>query len=398
MNRKNTPESAHEISRSNDGWLFRHRKLFFWLILVLLIITVLELFGWVFMRFVLPKKYSLAREILLGAEEKQFALEQNTIGQAYLLYIPAPDFSRREYGKQHNEHGYRGKAVPLERRPGVIRILCLGGSTTYGWKVGRADQTYPAILQQLLQRDLSHEFEGVEVINGGMPWGTTSELLTHYHFKYHYYRPDIVIIHTGGNDAEAYLHPHYHPDYSHWRKPMRNLRSLPCHSRWLAHSHLSSLIILTCFYHDFLHGQHFVSHSGTPPAAPWFSRNGRLLEKESVIPHEDMAFAHNLEALIRMISYDGARILLVPFRLAPKKAASPDFFTSQTARHERILKELARKYRLVLAPFPQETISPENWGDEYCHLKADGNRQKAEHIAQYVLKILQEKKPAEATP
>ncbi|MBI3735066.1 hypothetical protein HY256_00945, partial [Candidatus Sumerlaeota bacterium] len=141
------------------------------------------------------------REILRGdtlvAGSPELERKFSVIGYPYLLYICAPNNAERG----HNRYGFRGPEVAVKRSPGIARILFLGGSTTYGPAVA-ADQTYPAQVQSLLKEQLGSKYTDIEVINGGLPFGTTAELLTHYHFKYHYYRPDIVVINAGGNDAQ----------------------------------------------------------------------------------------------------------------------------------------------------------------------------------------------------
>ena len=69
------------------------------------------------------------------------------VGQPYLTYVPAPNY--KQGLNYHNEQGYRGKAVSMERRPGVARVLCLGGSTTYGDGVEDSNATYPAQLEKV---------------------------------------------------------------------------------------------------------------------------------------------------------------------------------------------------------------------------------------------------------
>ena len=234
-----------------------------------LLVLLLGMVEWA-ARISLPANAVIGRRILLGRENANLVRMQNTIGQAYLLYASAPNYANERFGLQHNADGYRGKAVPLDKQPGVLRVLCLGGSTTYGGTVGRPEQAYPAVLEELLRADLPAAYTNVEVINGGLTWGTTAELLTHYHFKYHYYRPDLVIVNTGGNDAEGYTLPYYHPDNSNWRQPMVNLRPLPRAWRWLARSRLASLLMLNVFYADQLYGGQFVIPGGAKPAAPWF--------------------------------------------------------------------------------------------------------------------------------
>jgi lysophospholipase L1-like esterase len=352
----------------------------------ILIGLVLGLGEWTAHRM-MPENLAIGRRILLGDEETHQVRMQQTIPQPYLHYIHAPNYTSPRFGVQHNEDGYRGVAVPMKRQPGTFRILCLGGSTTYGGTVGRAHQAYPAVLQELLNEQAAEGADRVEVINGGLTWGTTAELLNHYHFKFSYYKPDLVIINVGGNDAQAYTLSYYHPDYSHWRQPMINLRPLPRAWRWLAGSRLTSAFILRVFYADQLEGGQFVHREGIKPAAPWFKPEGALIKGRREIPDEHLAFLHNMEALIRSIQAAGSHILLVPFRAAPDGYAERPFELSQILRHEELLKRLAREHALGFAPFPASVISPENWTD-HCHLDPSGEREKAAHIAEYVRPFL----------
>lgn len=361
----------------------RGKKRVFIFILILLLLALTEFI----VKLVLPSDISTGRHILLGRENARQVRMQRSIAQPYLLYICAPNYNDGEFGMQHNEDGYRGPATPMDRIPGVYRILCLGGSTTYGGSVSRWEEAYPAVLEELLRVNLPPGFTDVEIINGGLLWATSAELLTHYHFKFHYYRPDLVIINEGGNDAQGYTLPYYHPDNSHWRQPMVNLRPLPQGWRWMAQSRLVSLAILNIFYSDQLKGGHFVIRQGAKPPAPWFKPGGRLTKKPREIPIEHLSFLHNIETLIHSIRKDGGRVLLVPFRANPEGYKGKSFELSQIVRHEKIFVELAKKYSTGLAPFPASIISPGNWTD-HCHLNSSGEREKATHIAEYVKPIL----------
>ena len=361
------------------------KKWIFGIILVALFVVLVEWMSWSLM----TPACRLGRRILRGQENVQLVRVQNTIGQPYLLYICAPNYEHPQNGPQHNADGYRGRAVPLDRQPGVLRVLCLGGSTTYGWTVPYPNQTYPAVLEELLRADLSKNYTDVEVLNGGLPYGTSAEILTHYHFKYHYYRPDVVIINEGGNDAQGYTQAYYHPDNSNWRQPLLNLRPLPLHFRWLAKSRFLSYVMLNVFYVDQLTGGAFYIKNGTIPPAPWFKTDGCLVNDPVAIPYDKLSFAHNMEMLIREILFDNARVLLVPFRVAPGvyEAEGKTFELGQILRHERIFKDFAKKYAVGYAPFPADVISASNWVD-HCHVNPAGEAQKAAHLAPYVLSLL----------
>jgi hypothetical protein len=149
----------------------------FGIIILALFVVLVEWLSWTLM----SPACRLGRRILRGKENVRLVRAQNTIGQAYLLYICAPNYAHPENGPQHNADGYRGKAAPLDRRPGVLRVLCLGGSTTYAWTVPYPNQTCPAVLEELLRANLPKGYTDVEVLNGGLPYGTSAEILTHYH-------------------------------------------------------------------------------------------------------------------------------------------------------------------------------------------------------------------------
>jgi len=299
----------------------------------------------------------------------------------YLLYAPIPNVSI-DGRVDHNAMGYRGRAVAMRRTPGVARVLCLGGSTTYGWGVVQPDDAYPAQLEALLKNELPAGVRDVEVINAGLPYGTSAELLTHYHFKFHYFRPDLVIINPGGNDSDAMVRSYYQPDYSHWRQAPCVAQPLPAWSRWTMHSRFASLALILSVYGTLHEGLGPLIRPGdTPPSAAWYPELGPLPPAERRVPREELAYWHNLESLVAEVRADDARVLLVPFRAAPHNTY-PALTQRVTAEEEELLKTMAQEQGIELAPFPAEVVSPGNWTDD-CHLNAAGEHEKAVHIAPY---------------
>ncbi|GAK50577.1 hypothetical protein U14_01809 [Candidatus Moduliflexus flocculans] len=58
----------------------------------------------------------------------------------------------------------------------------------------------------------------MDVVNGGASYYTSAEELGTLAFRGIYTEPDLVLIHTGGNDIYPLMSPRaYQPDYSHWR-------------------------------------------------------------------------------------------------------------------------------------------------------------------------------------
>jgi len=313
------------------------------------------------------------------------ALQHNAIEQPYLSYIPAPGYTN-QFGQQHNEQGYRGPAVPMRRKPNTVRVLCMGGSTTYGWLVEKADETWPAHLQRLLEAQKPAGCGAVEVINAGLPQGTTAEIYTHYAFKFHYYQPDLVILNTGGNDALPVNGPVYQPDYSHWRRQLHNVEPLPPQSRWMMHSRLLSTFVIVLFRYEYISGNSHTWELGHTPATTWYPELDARQGAKRPIPDDELAFKQNLDDVLDMIQDDGHKAVLVAFRLTAN-STQPDEFKSLVDRNERVLKAVAEARRLPFAPFPEACITPGNWMDD-CHLNGPGSKEKAEHILPYAMQAL----------
>ena len=116
-------------------------------------------------------------------------LHQNSL-KKNLLAPPGPD-----------AHSFfqidRAPELPVQESPHVIRVLALGGSTTYGSRLER-EQAYPAVLGQMLE----HRYPQAqfEIFNAGVPWHTSMHSLLRYVALYSDWEPDIVIVMHAFND------------------------------------------------------------------------------------------------------------------------------------------------------------------------------------------------------
>lgn len=355
---------------------------------IILVIIALELLGWLAIA-VYNKDYNEIRRILLGKVE--FVGLQNMISQPYLLYAPSPNLEKYGY-RQHNEDGYRGKKVPVVKQKGTYRILFMGGSTTYSMWVNDPDSAYPAITGDILNKDLAegrisnNKVKKIEVINAGVPWGTSAEILTHYNFKFRYYDPDLVVINTGGNDAYAhFIGGPYSPDFSHFRKSMTDVRPVKKPFRWLFHSRLFSFFIIYIFQDDLVKGGQFV-HQGEQQRIRWFQH-----QNPATNPVKDLkynAFYNNLNSVIHEIKADSAFILLVPFLGHWENEQYTDTILGMHYFYITLLKQIADENQVYFAPFDPEVITDKAYWMDDCHLNEAGVREKAHHIARYISNII----------
>ncbi|MDH5638897.1 MAG: SGNH/GDSL hydrolase family protein, partial [Nitrospinota bacterium] len=126
-----------------------------------------------------------------------------------------------------NQYGFRWGGGEKKSKN---RILCIGGSTTWGQGIDDIQSTYPTHMENYLKA----KGYDVDTINAGLQYYSSAEDLTTLLFAGLYQHPDIVIIYTGVNDVEAIMSPKgFATDYSHWRQVDPALFG---HSANIAHS------------------------------------------------------------------------------------------------------------------------------------------------------------------
>ena len=100
-----------------------------------------------------------------------------------------------------NSQGLRDYEYPLQKPPGVYRILMLGDSTTFGWGVALSDTT-----AKILERELNAQnipgYSRFEVINSGVGNYDTVQEVTYYKTRGRDFHPDLVVLGYFINDPE----------------------------------------------------------------------------------------------------------------------------------------------------------------------------------------------------
>ena len=115
----------------------------------------------------------------------------------YSLYWNRPNYSRKGY-QQTDSNGFRYKGYNVALTKTSQRILCYGGSTTYSDHVLKNPQEcWPHMLEDKLKEAGTPS----EVVNCGLNYGLTTELLSHLIFEGVHFQPDIVVLHGPGNDS-----------------------------------------------------------------------------------------------------------------------------------------------------------------------------------------------------
>jgi len=187
-----------------------------------------------------------------------------------------------------NRDGFRGRDINPSRPAGVLRILSLGDSTTYGAFVEN-EETYTFRLAEELRR------RGVaaETINAGMPGSTLWGQVALFDKQFRDYDLDLVILYTNYG---------YRRDFLELRRFMENHRTRLAVRRGLSRLHLYR------FLRRWLKPPHFELRLDQYADAPFAGANADREVRALVAPYMEQDLRH-LDAQCRA---KGARLLVVP--------------------------------------------------------------------------------------
>lgn len=115
-----------------------------------------------------------------------------------------------------NSLGFRDKERSVKKTNGIYRIIILGESNTFGPSVNNED-TYPAILEKLLNNKYLNKFE---IWNAGISTYTMSQKIAYAEEILQKYDPDLLIFQDNNRERRAFL---YGYDYFKYFKKNKEL-------------------------------------------------------------------------------------------------------------------------------------------------------------------------------
>ncbi len=230
-----------------------------------------------------------------------------------------------EHGETDRLYSYLGWEMDVAKPPGLLRVACLGGSTT--------QSGYPELLQQHLG---THAAPGdrFQALNFGVDSWSTAHSLVNYALRVQDFEPDYAVIHHAWNDAGARgAGAEFRADYSHefgcYREPSETVQAL--RRRSALYRQLERT----------LRGQARPAHL----AAERSIRLGAAGD-----PSELMAFRRNIESILALATARG----VVPVLTTQPHAVAPTIHEGDDlARHidqcNALLREIAQAWgdRLV---------------------------------------------------
>ncbi len=185
--------------------LSRTKRLIFSVILLIGLIAIIEVLASLYYYWGLPEQDREVVENLLALEASNEYDIVRFQPHPYFNYVGNPDYVFPEDGyKLHNSRGFRQPEWPENKPPGTIRIIAVGGSTTYGAHYREHTQVWPFLLETQLNTRYDRP---IEVFNLGLPSYTTHEIIGVVAMLAPVLEPDIIIMHVGANEAFTACYP-----------------------------------------------------------------------------------------------------------------------------------------------------------------------------------------------
>src|SRR5712671_3153758 len=138
------------------------------LVVILILLVIVDLCVGLLYERVAPASGKQNLEILLGTINAETL--KSIRPHPYMLWENAPDLVSGTGIKQTDKQGYRNERDIGTLEPGTLRILALGGSSTYGFTtLAGPAEAWPAQLEKKLNERLTGtQYPKVEVINAGL--------------------------------------------------------------------------------------------------------------------------------------------------------------------------------------------------------------------------------------
>ncbi len=214
----------------------------------------------------------------------------------YSLFWNRPNYSRKGF-QQTDSNGFRYKGYDVSLEKSSKRILCYGGSTTYSDHILKdPKECWPHLLEDAL-RDSG---KPIEVVNCGLNYGLSPELLSHLIFEGVHFSPDYVILHGPGNDSMPVAVGDETFDYRHTR------RSKNLFPRFFEPALLNLSGFARVIYARML-------RENTPVILEPVSWPESQVQNDRMLNSEITAFKSNVESFVDVCVSRGIKVILVDF-------------------------------------------------------------------------------------
>ena len=295
----------------------------------------------------------------------------------YFNFTGNPEFQFANGTVAHNALGFRNNQCCWEEPPrDAIRIVAMGGSTTFGMRFSRAENVWPALLEKQLESSSKLPFE---IINLGMPYYTTFEQLGVLSMLVPEFSPHIILFHMGLNDAFTIgYYDEGGPDNRYFRHAY-TFHPLPGWAKTAMHTSYALRII----------GMKLVSQEGFLPgdmsAVIQYGTPSAEARQRNTQVATGKYFNRNMNTLISLSKHFGAKPVFINMPLNPQYESGQDTYHAEIAkavlRNNQIMKKIAEASDLLYIDLYSHMRDPAFFTDA-AHTNKRGMAMKAHLVHQ----------------
>jgi lysophospholipase L1-like esterase len=246
-----------------------------------------------------------------------------------------------------NELGFRGGEPSIDKS--AFRILCIGDSITFGWKL-KDNETYPVRLQEALTREFPNQ--SVQVFNGGVPGYCSQQLPGVIAKLAPVLEPHLILVCIGWNDLSYSYNNRWHEQIA-LSNPFKT-KFEPAISRAAKHFLSKRTLSASPFRTD-----------PDPKALEWMKRNLNLIQDVAGKHQAKLVFL-NLPTVVSTGPMSPAEIHKAEFYKEKQKAIS-DY--TETIRRFCTMNSIS----FIEKVFPAEETAKGMYFMDNCHFSPEGS-------------------------
>jgi len=288
----------------------------------------------------------------------------------YTLYNPRPNLQLPD-GTRHNYLGMRDHRN-FRLRDQAIRIVFIGGSTTYSVGIRDNKRIFSYLLEKLLYKyyqDILPNKE-IQVINAGMGGATSAESLLRLIFFVSEIHPDLVVIQHGLNDVWPRMYGTTESDFGNYRRTWGSPNHFSS-SQPLAYGLLNAAadrsLFLTILLRKFgIKGAYTIGSMVTRQDA---KQNSSFLSTNGT-----KYFERNTRYMIALCRSMGAKVLISTEAYTEKAG---DARSMAARQHNRLLAKIATEEGVLFYDFYSDMIKDDLHIPDGRHVSQIGSEVKA---------------------
>ncbi len=265
-----------------------------------------------------------------------------------------------------NSHGFRGPEVVVPKPSGIVRIACIGGSTTV-WGF-RDALTYPAMLQKMLRERYPAYADRIEVVNCGI-YGLNSAEEPALVEEVAALEPDMLVQYNFINDLTIHLAGWLRSDAA-WQSCTERVTRLLRHSRFLDRYANEYLLPSEERLEEFLKQFILVNVEASMDAANAHGMEAFFCSFAGIAPEavSDENRVYVEQALMRTILPD----------------LNLEAYTRIRERYNALLKDLCDKKGVYYIPVAEEVRGECDLFMDECHLNPYGTEVQAQSVFRHI--------------